>query len=643
MLNAMRKSADSAVLKVLFVAIVLVFMFWGVGTMRGTRVGAGKMEAAARVNDTLISNHDFDDAYQRLTANYQNMGPQMPPADFLRHQALDQLIDVELLNQEAQHLGLTVDEDELRDSIASAPVFQNGGHFDKDLYLQILQQERLKPSDFEEMQRRRMVAGKVQELVRSGVHVSDQEVKDRYRYENERLNLRFIRIPAVGFAPQVTISDEDLQKYFADHQEAYREPERIRLKLVEFRPQDFAAQVTPSDPDIQAYYDAHTDDYRHPEEVRARHILFKVAPNASEADKAAARTQAEDVLAKAKAGADFAELAKQYSQDSTASNGGDLGRFGHGVMTPAFETAAFALQPGQISDVVETQFGFHIIKLEEKVPEHVEPLDSARAAIVSALQLQEARRIALKKVEDAHEQLLDGKDIAQVAADAGLTVQTPAPFGRNEPIAGLGQRPELAKEAFNTDAGEVGEIVTSPTGYTLFAVQEHIPTGIPELAAVHDKVEADLRLQRASEAAKKHGDELLAKLKEKPDLDALAQQENLKVEESTQVGRFGAYVPNLGNAQDLKDAVFRLTPEAPVAPGVYQVNGDAVIAVLSLKVPADEGRFDSEKAALRDRLQQRAEATAVEHFLEQLKSKAQIQYGHGFGEGAGSQSERAEG
>jgi peptidyl-prolyl cis-trans isomerase D len=633
----MRKSADSAVLKILFVAIVLVFMFWGVGTMRGTRVGAGKMEAAARVNDALISNHDFDDAYQRIAASYQNMGSP-PPADFMRRQALDQLIDLELLNQEAQRLGLSVDEDELRDAIAAAPVFQNGGHFDKELYLQLLQQERLKPSDFEEMQRRQMVATKVQQLVRSGVHISDQEVKDRYGYENERINLRFIRVPAAQFADQVSISDEDLQKYFADNQETYRAPERIRIKLLEFRPQDFAAQVTPSDADVQAYYDAHADDYRRPEEVRARHILFKVAPNASDADKAAARTQAADVLAKAKGGADFAELAKQYSQDSTASNGGDLGRFGHGVMTPAFESAAFALQPGQISDVVETPFGFHIIKLEEKFPEHVEPVESARPAIVSALQLQEARRIALKKVEDAHEQLLDGKVIAQVAADAGLNLQSPPPFGRNEPIAGLGPRPELVKEAFNTDAGEVGEIVTAPSGYTVFAVEEHVPTAIPDLATERSKVEADLRKQRASQAAKKHAEELLAKLKEKPDLDALAQQENLKVEESAQVGRFGAYVPNLGNAQELKDAAFRLTPEAPVAPGVYDAGGDSIIAVFALKVPADEARFDTEKAALKERLQQRAEANAVEHFLDELKTKARIEYGHASGEGPGTQS-----
>jgi peptidyl-prolyl cis-trans isomerase D len=626
----MRKSADSAVLKVLFVAIVLVFMFWGVGTMRGSRFGVGKMEAAARVNDAHITNHEFDSVYRRMAAAYQNMGSQAPPAEFLRSQALSQLIDIELLNQEADRLGLMVDEAELRDAIATAPDFQNAGHFDKDLYLQVLQQNGYKPSDFEDMQRRRMLAGKVQELVRSGVHISDQELKERFAYENERLNLRFVRIPAADFLGQVTVSDDDVQKFFADNQEKYREPERIRIKLIEFRPQDFSAAVVLHDPEIQAYYDAHLDDYRRPDEVRARHILFKVAPDASADDKTAARKQAEEVLGKAKAGADFAELAKQYSQDVTASNGGDLGRFGHGVMAPAFESAAFALEPGQLSEIVETPFGLHIIKLEEKVPEHTEPLDAVRATIAEAIKTQEGRQVALQKVEEAHEKLLDGKDIAQVAADAGLNVQSPAPFGRNEAIAGLGQRPELIKEAFTTEAGEVGEIVTDPSGYTIFSVDERLPSAIPELAAVRAKVEADLRHARATDAAKARAQALLAKLKEKPDLDALAQQEHLKVEESAQIGRFGGYMPNLGNAQDLKDAAFRLTVEAPVAPGVYDANGDAVIAVLAAKTPADQSRFDAEKKALRDRLQQRAETTAVQRFLEQLKAKAQIELGHGF-------------
>ena len=630
MLDAMRKSADSPVLKILFVAIVMVFMFWGVGTMRGSRVGAGKMDAAARVNDVLISNGEFERIYQRISAAYQSMGGQAPPTELVRGQALGQLVDIELLNQEAARLGLQVDEAELREAISTSPDFQHDGRFDKDFYLQVLQQNGYKPSDFEDMQRRRMVAGKVQQLVRSGVHVGDQELKDRFRYENERLNLRFVRVPASEFINQVTLSDDDVQKYFAENQEKYRAPQRVRVKLIDFRPQDFAEQVTPSEADVQAYYDAHLEDYRRPEEVRARHILFKVAPDASDADKAAARAQAEDVLAKAKGGADFAELAKQHSQDVTASNGGDLGKFGRGVMAPSFESAAFALQPGQISDIVETPFGLHVIKLEEKQPEHTEPLEAVHASIVEALKTQQARQIALQKVEAAHDALLDGKDIAQVAADAGLNVQTPPPFARNEPISGLGPRPELAKLAFASEPGEVGEIVTETPGYAVFTVEEYIPSAIPELSAVRAKVESDLRIQRAAEAAKQRAEQLLAALKEKPDLDALAGRENLKVEESTGIGRAGPYLPNLGSAQDLKDASFKMTPQAPVVPAVYQVNGDAVIAVLASRVPADEGRFDSDKKALLDRVQQRAEAAAVQRFVEQLKAKAQIEYGHSF-------------
>jgi len=624
-LNAMRKSANSAVLKVLFGAIVLVFLFWGVGSMR-----ADKMAVAARVNDQVVTQRQFDDAYRRMSAMYQRAGAPAPPAELLRTQALGQLVDSELLVQEADRLGLIVDEVELRNSIAAVPDFQTDGVFDKDRYVQLLQQNGYKPSDFEELERRRLLTGKVQELIGSGVHVSDEQLADRFRYENERLNLRFVRIPAAPLESQVTLSEEDVQKYFADNQEKYREPERVRIKLVEFRPQDFAAEVTPSDAEVQAYYDAHLEEYRRPEEVRARLILFKLAPDAADAEKTKARQQADAVLAQAKGGADFADLAKQHSQDSTASNGGDLGKFGRGLMAPAFETAAFALEPGQISEVVETPFGLHIIKLEEKLPEHIEPIEAVRAAIVSTLQLQQARRAALEKVEAAHEQLLDGEDMATIAAGAGLTVQTPPPFSRTEPIAGLGPRPELVAEAFETAAGEVGEIVTDPNGYIVFAVEELVPSRIPELAAVRPKVEADLRRQRASEAAKKRAEALLTALREQPDLDALAQREQLTVEESKEVGRFGAYVPNLGSAQALKDAAFRLTPEAPVAPAVYDASGDAVIAVLAAKVPPDDSRFDSEKTALRQRAQQRAEVAAVQRFLEQLKAKAEILYGEGF-------------
>jgi peptidyl-prolyl cis-trans isomerase D len=625
-LDAMRKNADSMMIKALYVIIVLVFIGWGVGTMRGR---VGRMEVAARVNDDVITQHQFDETYKRVASMYQSAGQQAPPADFLKGQALSQLIDLELLNQEAARLGLAVDESELRDAIAAAPDFQRDGRFDKDLYVLVLQQNGYKPSDFEEMQRRRLLAGKVRELVRSGVHVTDQEVQDRFRFDNERIDLRFVRVPAAPLMSAVTVSDADVEKFFAENAEKYRQPERVRIAMIEFRPQDFTSQVGASEEDIKAYYDAHIDQYQRPEEVHARQIMFHLTRDAGDEEKAKVRKQAEEVLAKIKAGGDFAELAKQYSQDASAANGGDLGRFGRGVMAPDFEAAAFALDSGQMSGVVETPFGMHIIKVEEKIPPHTEPLEAVRASIVDALAAPAARQLALKKVEEAHDQLLDGKDLAQVAADAGLQVRTPEPFGQNEPIAGVGVRPELAKEAFATDAGEVGEIVTEPSGYTIFTVKERIPSAIPELAAVRKQVEADLRHQRAAAMAKERAEALLAKLKQNPDLDALARDEHLAVEHSDQVGRFGPYVPNLGSVPDLKDAAFRLTPEAPVAPAVYDASGDAIIAVLANRIPADESRFATDKESVRQGILQRAETAALQRFLEQLKTKAQIEYGRG--------------
>ena len=625
MLDALRKQGNSIIVQAFYVIIVAVFIFWGVGTMQ-----ANRMEVAARVNGEVITRGQFERAHQNLVNMYRNMGPQggSPPDAFLRQQAISQLVSSELLLQEAKRLGFEVDEAELRQSISSMPNFQADGRFDKEAYIEVLRQNGLKPADFEDLQRRQLLAGKVEDLVAQGAHVSDEEVKERFRFDNERVNLQFVKLAAATFAPQVTLTDADVQAYYDANQERYREPERVRMQMLEFRPNDFFSRINSSDAEIQEYYEANLTQFQKPEEVHARHILFPVAPDASDADKAAARKQAEAVLAKAKGGADFAALAKEFSKDSTAANGGDLGSFGRGVMTPPFEVAAFALEPGQVSGIVETQFGLHIIKLEEKTPARTEPLEAAKASIVDALRGKQARKVALDEVEKAHEAVLDGTPLEKVAADLGLTLQTPPPFSATERIFGLERKP-LADEAFKTEAGEIGEVVTETSGYTIIKVVERIPSAIPPLAQVRPKVEADLRAKKAAELAHQRGEALLAQLKEKKDLPALAKQEGLTVEESKDIARFGGYLPNIGTAPALKDVVFTLTTENPVAPAVYDVNGDAVLAVLAQRVPPDESRFDSEKAAIRERLRGQEAAAAVRTFVDQLKAKAQVELGLG--------------
>jgi peptidyl-prolyl cis-trans isomerase D len=619
-LDAMRKRADSVLLKGLFVIIVLVFLFWGVGT-----VGQNQMEVAATVNDHTITRQEFDRAYQNVNAMYRNLGADLtPPADMLREQAITQLISNQLMLQEAARIGLEVDEGELRDSIASMPQFQQDGRFDKDGYIQILQMNNLKPGDFEELQRQQLLSGKLQELVRRGVHVSDQEMRDRYAFENERVNLRVLKVPASRFYEQVQVTEDDIRKYYDANPEQYRDPERVAIQLVEFRAEDFAAQVIPSDEDVQIYYDAHLDEYKKPEEAQARHILIKVAPDASEADKAAARKQADEVLAKLKAGGDFAALAKQFSQDSTAQNGGDLGTFGRGVMTPTFEAAAFALEPGGVSEVVESPFGFHIIKLDGKTPERTQSLDEVKATIVETIKTQKSRGAALDAVQAAHERVLDGEPLEKVAADLKLPVQTPPAFVANA------FRPAISKEAFATEPGEIGEIVTEPTSYSIFKVVERIPTHIQPFEKVAGFVGSDVKEHKAMELAKAKAEEIRASIKTAADLDAAAAKEQLTAQDSKQISRMSPNVPELGNLPDLSKAAFLLTPEAPVAPTVYAMPRDVVVAVLAERVPADPAQFDSGKATLANRLQTQAENAALKTFLDQLKAKAKIEYGQAF-------------
>ena len=626
MLDALRKRGNSVAVQAFYVIIVAVFIFWGVGTMR-----ANKMEVAARVNSEVITRSQFDRAYQNLQTMYRNMGQQgaaAPPEALLRSQAIGQLISNELLIQEAKRLGLEVDEAELRQSIANMPNFQDKGQFNKDAYIEVLRQNGLRPSDFEELQRRQLLAAKVQDLVAQGTHVTDTEVKERFQFDNERVSLDFIRLASGSFSPQVTFTDQDVQAYYNENQEKYREPARVRIQMVEFRPADFAKSVNPTDDEIKEYYEENLSQFQKQEEVHARHILFTVKPDASADEKAAARKKAEDVLAKAKGGADFATLAKENSQDSTAAEGGDLGTFPRGVMTPPFEAAAFALEPGQVSDIVETQFGFHIIKLEDKQTARTQPIEEAKPAIVDALRSKQARTVALDAVEKAHDQVLDGTPLEKVAADLGLAVQAPPPFGANEKIFNLERKP-INEEAFNTETGEIGEVITETGGYTIIKVLEHIPTAIPPLDQVRPKVEADLRSKKTAELAHKHGEELLAKLKQSKNLQAVAGDEKLTVENAKEIGRFGGYVPGLGTVPALKDAAFQLTKENPVAPEVYDVNGDAIIAVLSERLPPDESRFDTEKASIEERLRGQAAAAAVRTFVDQLKAKSQIEYGMG--------------
>lgn len=641
MLKFIRRNAEAAWVKFMFLAIVIVFIFWGMGGI----VGGEKAQFVVRVNQDAVAPAEFSRAYNSLLRLYQNVykdnfKPELVKTLDLKNKAVDDLIRANLMRQEAKRIGLAVDDAEVRNAIADLPAFQEDGRFNKQLYLRVLQANRISPGEFEDSEQEDLLVKKLQDLILAGVHVSEAEVLDRYRIDNEKVNLRFIKLDAASFIPEVQLTDQDVQAYYDKNRETFREPDRVRIEYVLYTPDKFTGEAQVSDAEVQQYYDEHLAEYEKLEQVHARHILFRYAPKATAEDKAKVRTHAEEVLAKVKAGEDFGALAKQYSEDSSAAQGGDLGSFTRGKMVAPFERAAFSLAPGETSDLVESPFGLHIIKVESKEAAYTQPLDEVRAQIAGKLEQGKARELARARAEADRAKVTGGEALAGVAQAAGLSVATPAPFAQTEVIAGLGRSPELSTAAFAAAAGEVGPVVDAPNGFIVFRVAEKLAAHVPELSAIRDRVETAVRNERAQALAKSTAETMLSELQKNPDIDAVAkaynaethsaethsaEAHNAKVEETGGFMRRAASIPNLGSAPELKEAAFQLTPEKPVAPAVYNVTGSSVVAVLKERIPADEEKFQTEKENLIKQAEERRKGQVMEQFLNYLKAHAAIQ------------------
>jgi peptidyl-prolyl cis-trans isomerase D len=625
-LKFIRRNASAAWVKFIFIAIVVVFVFWGMGGLVGER----KAQFVARVNQDAIAPADFYRAYNNLLRLYQDIykdsfKPELMKALDLKGKALDQLIRVHLMRQEARRLGLNVSDAEVREAIARVPAFQQNGTFSKELYLRVLRANRLTPSDFEESKEEELLVDKLQNLVLGGVHVSEAEVHDRYRLDSEQLNLRFLKFDTATFAPQVELTDQDLQAYFDKNRETFREPEKIRIEYVLYEADKFAGQAQVSDAEVKGYYDERAAEYEKPEEVHARHVLFRLAPEPTADEKAKVRTRAEEVLAQLKAGADFATLAKQDSEDASAAQGGDLGSFPRGKMVPPFEQAAFSLAPGEISDLVESEFGFHIIKVEGKEPARTQTLDEVRPQVIAALTQEKAHALASDRADAARARVVGGETLGAVAEADGLSVASPPPFAQNDMISGIGRNADVTKAAFGAAAGDVGPVIDTPTGFVLFRVAERLPSHVPELATIRDRVEIAARNERAAALAKSTAEDVLAELQKNPDLDAAAKAHKVTIEETGAFPRSATSVPKIGASPDLKKEAFQLTPEKPVAPAVYPVLGGSVVAVLKERIPADEEKFNSEKDTLMKQAEDRAKSEVIEQFFNALIARASIE------------------
>ena len=585
---------------------VAFVLFYIPDFLKGTGADAASSDTIAKVEGHEITAGEFRRTYQAQVQAYRsaygaNMNDQLLKQLGIEQQILQQMVDERAALAEAERLGVTVSDEEVRQRIFAMPAFQeNGGFIGEQRYQQLLRMQRppMMPSEFETNVRRGLTVEKLRASLTDWLAVPDKELEEAYRRRNDKIKLAVVTFNADSFRGQATASDADVASYFEAHKDDFKIPEKRKIRYALLDIEAIRAKVVVPQADIEKAYNSSIEQYTTPEQVRASHILLKTEGK-TDAD---VKAKAEAILKQVKAGADFAELAKKNSEDeSNAKNGGDLDYFGRGRMVPEFDQAVFAMQPGQISDLVKTQYGYHIIKLVDKKSAATRSLAEVRQQLTDQLAYERAQAQAAVLAEKLEKQVSKPADLDKAAKAEGLAVQESGFFAREEPILGLGPAPEAANKAFDMKPGDVAGPLRASRGLvfeTLVAKQDPY---VPKLDEVKERVRDEVIRQKARDLSTQKAAELAAKLKAAPDFEKAAKAAGFEAKTTELIAR-DAPIPDLGAAPAVEDAAFKL-PVGAVSTAIATDNGTAVVKVLDKKeVTADEwstakDRFRDEQLA----------------------------------------------
>jgi peptidyl-prolyl cis-trans isomerase D len=582
MLDSMRRHKNWLKWSLALVVLAFIALYFP-SYMDNPTAGASPSDVVATVNGKDISGLDYQRRYQNQMMAYQQQYGGSINQQLLRQlgvdqQILQQMVDEQAALDEAQRQGIRVTDEELAQQIFAIPALQENGRFiGEQRYEQLLasQNPPMTKTDFEENLRRSMMVDKLRSAVTDWIAVSDADVEREYRNRNEKVKLQVVALTADTFRDKVTVNDADLASYYSAHQAEYRKGEQRKIKYLLIDRDQMKSRVTISPQDIETYYNSNIQQFQTPEQVRASHILLKTEGK----DEAAVRKQAEDILKQAKApGADFAALAKKYSEDDgSKENGGDLDYFPRGRMVPEFEQAAFSMQPGQISDLVKSQFGFHIIKVVDKKPAATRSLDEVRAQIQDMLSTQRVDQQIADRTRDLDARITKPADIDNVGKEAGVMVAESGLFTRDEPVPGLGPAPDVATQAFQLKDGEVSKAVQSPRGPVYVTVTGKRDPYVPKLEEVKDKVREDVIRMKAAELSKARAGEIASTLRSARDFAAAAKAQGLEAKDSQLIGR-GSPLPDIGVSPEVDKVAFSL-PAGGVSDPIPTTSGTVIVKV----------------------------------------------------------------
>jgi peptidyl-prolyl cis-trans isomerase D len=511
---------------------------------------------------TTITTPEVQQIAQRILQ--QNRYPDMM-LQYVMPQAAQALIQRAVLVQEANRLGLQVSDVDLRRAMQTGPfsqaLFPGGQFVGEDRYADFVSNYfHTSIQDFETQVKKEIEISRLQAMVTGGVTVSDQDVRDDYRQQGTKIKFDYAVISAEDLRKQINPTDAELQAFFKQNTARYKNaiPETRKLAYIALNQTDVPAGGPPvSNEQVMQYYQGHQKDFQVPEEVKVRHILIKVPAGADAKTDAAAKQKAENLLKQIKGGADFAALAKANSDDpGSKEQGGELGMIQRGVTVPEFEKTAFALQPGQVSDVIRTQFGYHIIKVEEKQTAHLKPLDEVRAQIVATLtRQQEADQQATYAQQLATEAAKNG--LAKTAEAHHLQLVTTDFVQQNAVLPGLPDGTKMLSLAFAAKPGAAPQVSSVGDGFAIFQVEDVKAAHPPTFEEYKSHLLDDFREQQLPQLLARKTNELADKAHAENNLAQAAKEVGATLKTSDLVGRTGQ-VPDIGELSTTAPELFDL-------------------------------------------------------------------------------------
>jgi peptidyl-prolyl cis-trans isomerase D len=528
----------------------------------GVGVGAAPNEVIAEIDGRDVTAGQFLQRYNAQMQSYRNAYGSSLNDQILRQlgidqQILQQMIDEQAAVIEAERQGLLVSDDELAQRIFAIPGLQENGRFVGEERYELILRSQVPPltkAAFEENLRRSLMIDKLRAALTDWMTVSDAEIQREFTLRNEKVKLQVVALTADSFRDQVAVNDADVAAFFETRKDQYRVGEQRKVKMLLFdRDQALAKTIVPAG-DVQRFYNDNLAQYQTPEQVRASHILLNTAGK----DEAEVRKQADGLLQQIKAGGDFAALASKFSEDEGSKvNGGDLDYFGRGRMVPEFEAAAFALEVGQTSELVKSQFGFHIIRVADKKPAVTRPLSEVQQQIEEQLKQQRADQQVTARATELAARIDDPSDLDTVAREAGLTTSESDFFGREDPVPGLGAAPQVAAAAFQLADGAVSASLPSPRGPVFVTVTGKRDPYVPMLDEVKDRVRDDLIRSRAAELSRQRAAAIAASLRSAPNFAAAAKAQGFEATETALIARQSP-LPNIGVSSQVDEVAFSL-------------------------------------------------------------------------------------